>query len=117
MNELPNKLYKIANELVGKVGESTNIALSVTGEPYVTFALITKDMNEIEKVWTDWIKAYIFFRNNSTLGCEDMWHKKDLIIFWCTKPHFLEEDGKIQVYARILISRDDMGTVIPYDNF
>ena len=104
MENITNQMYKMANDLVGNVGESTDTNLSVTNEEYVEYIYLTTDENEILPAWENWIKAYITFIpsrfNNYT-----SWFFAPLSIHWGTKPKIhIEVKGLYQCYARLLIT-------------
>jgi hypothetical protein len=105
MQALQNKLYKIANEIVGNVGEPTNTRIAVNGEEYITFLFITNDKKEIKNIWTKWIKACVLFKQLAKPEGEAFSKEPTLYIFWRTLPKITESDGRVGVFARLLISR------------
>jgi len=108
--ELEKELYSVANKIIGNIGPSTNGYNSITGEPYIEYAMKTDDNDEILDVWTQWINAYALFQQlaypdfSPKLKIE---RKPKLYIYWQVKPEIKEHKGMIYVYARLLISRYD----------
>jgi len=117
MSELGRKFYDIANEIVGKVGESTNSRYSVTGEEYAEFGMLFNDPGEISPCWEQWIKSYKFFVKHNMV--EGFYTGKSVTIYWRVLPEFREYknflariyddkfplvDGGYTFYARLLIS-------------
>ncbi|MEE9912996.1 MAG: hypothetical protein K4571_14885 [Deltaproteobacteria bacterium] len=110
MHTLQNKLYKAANKIVGNIGPSTNVRDSVTGEPYITFSFITDNKEEISSTWSRWIKAYVLFKQLEKPEGKPFNKEPPLTIFWRLQPRIIESDGRIYVFARLLISRDNRNT-------
>ncbi len=110
-------LYNEANKLVGKIGESTQKAVSVTGESYIQYVNVVGSSRLAILDWIDWIKVYIETAASTFTGkCDDLGH--DLTIYWRMKPEISEyktgkkiSDEELKegifngmVYARLLIS-------------
>lgn len=96
---------KIAERIVGVVGESTDRLHSVTGQEYVEFALKFKEDTDIVLIWTNWILAYKKYAKYVFTGfLLDM--EKPLVLYWREKPSILKDKDEEEqaFYARLLIS-------------
>ena len=107
MKAFEKELYNIANRIVGHIGPSTNHGFSETNEPYITFALKTKNVVEIRTAWTEWIRAYVSFQQLAKPEGERFEREPQLTIFWRTHPKVRKHEKELCVYARLLISRLD----------
>lgn len=96
-------MFKIANNLVGRVGKTTKKQYSVTNEEYIEFVFFTKNKNEIIPVWKKWIKSYIAFAPFCHKGLMKLIFKP-LWIYWRIKPEIRKTGDIYQYYARLLIT-------------
>lgn len=103
MEQITNKMYEIANTLVGNVGESTETPLSVTGEEYIQYFFCTLTINEIIPAWENWIKSYIGFVPSHFTGKTNRFFSP-LFVHWRVKPEAKLKKGVYQCYARLLIT-------------
>jgi len=103
VESIQNRMFVVANNLVGKMGKPTSDRMSVTGEEYVEFVYKTKDLSTILPKWKDWINGYCVFAKNCMKGrVEDT--NAPLHIYWRVKPEIKKYESKFYVYARLLIS-------------
>lgn len=101
--DIENKMYELANSIVGNIGDSTDNKHSVTFEEYVEFIYITKDKNEILPAWEKWIKSYMQFASFCFKDSSTAFFML-LYIYWKTKPEIKKIDEIYQCYARLLIT-------------
>jgi len=96
---MENILYLTANQIVGRVGKSTDIIKAVTNEEYVEFMHVSTSIEDIINTWIKWIKAYMVVRSYPVNK------KETLSIYWRVKPEISKcGKDKKRVYARLLIS-------------
>ena len=104
LKEFENKMYELANSLVGNIGDSTDSKLSVTNEEYIGYVYIATDENEILPAWKKWIEAYITFIPSRFIGYTNYFFAP-LYLYWRTKPEIITKvTGLYQCYARLLIT-------------
>ena len=125
MSDLAIKLYNIANELVGNIGQMKPFnednpkdnSIAVTGEKYVMCGFRFNKTEEVEPLWRQWVESYKFFvKHNMEEGFYD---GGSATIYWRVLPEFREGkdflkkidddrfpliDGGYTFYARLLIS-------------
>lgn len=118
MNTEEQKLYGIANKLVGNVGPRTSGSRAVTGELYITFSHIAANKHEdVAPVWEEWVKAYIVFQKRAKPeGC-DFEQEPRFHIYWRQVPEIKRIDGLFHVWARLLITRFDPDTKVADYNY
>lgn len=108
-----NKLYEIANEMVGIVGKESDGSCNEYGEEFVEFVMcITNiDKEEIITKWKNWIKAYMEFSKYQFKG-STYDTKKPLKIFWRIRPEIIGKTyGEVVLYARLCISNNTLKTI------
>lgn len=106
---IEDKLYKIANEMVGIVEKESNGSCNEYGEEFIEFATYITEMKEEEiiKLWSDWIKAYMTFSKYNFRGrvLDNIY--EPLKIFWRVKPEIIVKQYErkiVLLYARLCIS-------------
>ena len=102
---LEHRLYEIANDLVGSVGESTEGSYSVTGEDYVMCGIRFTDEDDAIKQWREWTSAYMVFAKHSVGGIAKAYSGESLTVYWRQMPEIGQlDDGTYVMWARLLIS-------------
>lgn len=103
-------LYKMANNLVGCVGEQGKTAKAIINEPYIT-VVIPIDMsakywdNTLSAEWIYWVKGYFkYAKFMKPEGREILRRNQEMVIYWRERPVVEEDGGEYYVYARLLIS-------------
>lgn len=113
IKSLIDRLYNVANEIVGHVGESTDTDTAITGERYIAFYIKAESLADCERKWIMLIKSYLYMvKSQADVQIIDP-TLRQIKIYWRTIPELTDNNrrpisdkhcGEIQLYARFLIS-------------
>ena len=104
MNGIEEKLKEIADKIINDAGGTISVCSSSTinREKFDEFYCEADSHNSLEGIWEGWINDYVRFAYHKFRGRTN--GSKILNLYWRVTPEMVSQDGKIECYARLLIT-------------